>query len=74
MLINQETTDLEVLGDLTNETLEGELADQQLGGLLVATDFTEGDGTGAEPVGLLDTSGSSLHECSEGKGIITQVW
>jgi histone H3 len=36
---------LEVLGDLTNQTLEGELADQELGGLLVATDLTESDGT-----------------------------
>lgn len=36
---------LEVLSDLTNQTLEGELADQKLGGLLVATDLTESDGT-----------------------------
>jgi histone H3 len=36
---------LEVLGDLTNQTLEGELADQELSGLLVATDLTESDGT-----------------------------
>jgi len=36
---------LEVLGDFTNETLEGKLADQELGGLLVATNFTESDGT-----------------------------
>jgi len=36
---------LEVLGDLTNQTLEGELADQKLSGLLVATDLTESDGT-----------------------------
>jgi hypothetical protein len=36
---------LEVLGDLTDETLEGELADQELGRLLVATDLTESDGT-----------------------------
>jgi len=28
-------TNLEVLGDLTNETLEGQLADQELSGLLV---------------------------------------
>ena len=28
-------TNLEVLGDLTNETLEGQLADQELGRLLV---------------------------------------
>jgi histone H3 len=38
---------LEVLGDLTNQTLEGELADQELSGLLVATDLTESDGTWA---------------------------
>ena len=36
---------LEVLGDLTDQTLEGELADQELSGLLVATDLTESDGT-----------------------------
>ena len=36
---------LEVLSNLTNETLEGELADEQLGGLLVTTDFTQSDGT-----------------------------
>jgi hypothetical protein len=51
-------TDLEVLGDFTDEALEGELADEELGGLLVATDFTEGDGSRAETMGLLDTSGS----------------
>lgn len=36
---------LEVLGNLTDQTLEGELADEQLSGLLVATDLTESDGT-----------------------------
>lgn len=36
---------LEILGDFTDQTLEGELADQKLGGLLVATDLTESDGT-----------------------------
>jgi hypothetical protein len=34
---------LEVLGDLTDETLEGELADQELSRLLVTTDLTESD-------------------------------
>ena len=48
---------LEVLSNLTNKTLEGELANEQLGRLLVATNFTEGDGTGAEAVRLLDTTG-----------------
>lgn len=36
---------LEVLGDFTDEALEGELADEQLGGFLVATDFTQSDGS-----------------------------
>lgn len=48
---------LEVLGDLTNKTLEGQLADEELGGLLVATDLTESDGTRLVAMGLLDTSG-----------------
>ena len=48
---------LEVLGDLTDETLEGELADEKVGTLLVTTDLTEGDGTGAVTVGLLDAAG-----------------
>ena len=53
-------TDLEVLSDFANEALEGELADEELGRLLVATNFTEGDGTGPEAMGLLDTTGRSL--------------
>jgi len=48
---------LEVLGDLTDETLEGELADQELGRLLVATDLTKSDGTGLVAMRLLDTTG-----------------
>ena len=48
---------LEVLCDLTDETLEWELADEELGRLLVATDLTESDGTWLIPVWLLDTTG-----------------
>ena len=36
-------TRLKVPCDFTNEALEGEFADEELGGLLVATDFAEGD-------------------------------
>ena len=36
---------LEVLGNLTNQTLEGELADEELGALLVTTNLAESDGT-----------------------------
>jgi hypothetical protein len=49
---------LEVLGNLTDKTLEGQLADEELGRLLVATNLTKSDGTGAVTVGLLDTTGS----------------
>ena len=47
---------LEILGNLTNQTLERELADQQVSRLLVTTDLTKSDGSGAITVGLLDTS------------------
>jgi len=36
---------LEVLCDFTDQALEGELADEKLGRLLVATNLTKGDGT-----------------------------
>ena len=44
---------LEVLGNLTDQALEGQLADQQLRGLLVFADLTKSHGTGAVAVGLL---------------------
>jgi len=47
---------LEVLSDLTDQTLEGELSDQQLGRLLVTSDLTESNGTRLIPVRLLDTT------------------
>ena len=49
---------LEVLGDLTYEALEGQLADEELRGFLVSTDFTESDGSWSVAVRLLDSSGS----------------
>ena len=48
---------LEVLSNLTNQTLEGELADKKLSGLLVTTDFTESDCARAITMGLLDSAG-----------------
>jgi len=52
---------LELGSDLTDKSLEGKLADEELGGLLEATDLTESDGTRAEAMGLLDaTSGDDL--------------
>lgn len=47
---------LEVLGDLSDETLEWELPDQELSGLLVTPNLTKSDGTRLVPVRLLDTT------------------
>ena len=48
---------LEILSDFTDKTLEGQLADQQLGRLLVATDFTESDGSWIRVVRCVDGDG-----------------
>ena len=48
---------LEVLGNFSDQTLEGQLADQKLGGFLVTSDLTESNSTGPISVGLLDTTG-----------------
>lgn len=48
---------LEVLGNLSHKSLEGELSDEQLGGLLVSSNLSQSDGTGLVSVRLLNTSG-----------------
>ncbi len=47
---------LELRSDLADESLEGELSDEELGALLEASDLTEGNGAGSEAVGLLDAA------------------
>ena len=47
-------------GDLTDESLEGQFADQELGALLETSDLTESDGAGSESVGSLDAVGGLL--------------
>ena len=48
---------LEVLRDLADQALEGELADEQLRALLVLADLAERDGARAEAVRLLHAAG-----------------
>jgi len=48
---------LEVLGDLSHQTLEGQLADEELSGLLVSPDFTESHCSWPVSVRLLDSAG-----------------
>ena len=48
---------LEVLGDLAHQALEGQLADEQVGGLLVTADLAQSDCAGSVAVGLLHATG-----------------
>ena len=47
----------EILSDFPHQTLEGELPDQQLGGLLVSSDLPESHSSGPVSVRLLHSSG-----------------
>ena len=48
---------LEVLSDLTDQTLEGQFADQQLRGLLVAADLTQSHCSRPVTMGLFHSTG-----------------
>jgi hypothetical protein len=54
-------TNLEILSDLTNETLEWEFTDEELRRFLIPTNLTKSDGTRAEPVWLLHATSCSLN-------------
>jgi histone H3 len=63
---------LEVLSNLTHKTLEGQLADEKVSGLLVTADLTKSDSSGAITVGLLDSSsGRSRLACCLGGELLT---
>ena len=57
------------MGDLTNKTLKGRLADEKVGRLLVTTNLAKRDGPGPITAWLLDTSssGGRLASCLGGK-------
>jgi len=44
-------------GDFSDESLEWELSDEELGGLLESSDLSESDGSWSESVWLLDATG-----------------
>ena len=48
---------LEILRNLTDQALEGQLAYEKISRLLVPANLTKGNGTRAVTMGLLDTSG-----------------
>ena len=60
---------LEVLSDLTNQTLEGQLADQQLRGFLVSPDLTKSHSTGPVTMRFLHSTSCwrALPSCLSGK-------
>jgi len=59
---------LEILSNFTDKPLEWKLADEELSRLLVPSDFTKGDSSGAEPMGLLNTTSGSLGCLAGGLG------
>ena len=62
---------LEVLGNLTDKALEGQLADEELSRLLVSPDLTESNSSWPVPVGLLDsTGGGGGLSCSLGSKLL----
>ena len=63
---------LEVLGNFSHQTLEGQLADEELSGLLVSSDLTESNSSRPVSVGLLDSSsGWSRFSCSLGGQLLS---
>lgn len=60
---------LVILSNLTNQTLEGQLADKELCGLLELADFTESNGTRFEAMRLLDSAsgGRGFAGCFRGQ-------
>ncbi len=48
---------LEILGDFSHQTLEGQFADEQFRALLVATDFSQSHGSRPVSVGFLHSAG-----------------
>lgn len=53
---------LEVLSNLTDQTLEGQFPDEQLCAFLVSPDLTESDGSGPVSVGFLDSTSGKCGE------------
>ena len=48
---------LEFVSNFSDESLEGEFSDEEISGFLIFSDFSEGNCSGFESVGLLDTGG-----------------
>ena len=57
-------TCLEILRNFPDETLERQLADEELSRFLVTSDFTECDGAGPEAMWLLDAPGGVLSDAT----------
>jgi hypothetical protein len=58
-------TYLEILGNLTNKSLEGKFTDKKLSGLLIATNFAQGNSSWAEAMGLLHTTSNRLQTMTQ---------
>jgi hypothetical protein len=50
---------VELRGDTADESLEGELSDEVLGGVLKTSELTESNSSGSESAGLIDSTTTS---------------
>ena len=50
---------VESVGNFSDESLEWELSEEEISGLLISSDFSEGDGTWSESVWFFDTTSGS---------------
>ena len=62
---------LEVLGDFTDKTLEGQFPDEKLGALLVPSDFSQSNGSWPVSVRFLNSSGG---RCALASGLGGQLF
>ena len=58
---------LEIVGNFSDESLEGEFSNEELSRFLESSDLSEGDGTGLESVGSLDTGGGNIRSLTLGR-------
>ncbi len=65
---------LEIVSNFSNKSLEWELSDQELGRLLVFSDFTKSNCSRSESVGFLDTSSGGWGTFSGSLGSKVLSW
>ena len=58
---------LEIVGDLSDESLERKFSNEEFSRFLESSDLSKGDGSGLESVGSLDTGGGNIRSLTLGR-------